>query len=186
MKRGGIKICVYTSDAYLFQKIKLDAPEGCEVLRIDAEDKGTGDVYLCDIDTGVKIDGALTMSRREEADITLPFALGTISRIVNKNESGLKILKDEKCAVLRGERIKLTDVEFALFSLLYENGGNYVSREEVLKNVWNGEADGGIINVYIHYLREKLEKHGEKIILSSRKNGYCIDEKFLVGDTQDA
>ena len=69
MKTGGIKICVYTDDAYLFQKIKLDAPEGCEVLRVDKEDKATGDVYLCDVDTGAKIDGALTMSRREKAEI---------------------------------------------------------------------------------------------------------------------
>ena len=58
--------------------------------------------------------------------------------------------------------------------------GEFVSREEILSQVWNGDADCGIINVYIHYLREKIE-HGEKIILSSRKQGYCIDEKYLGG-----
>ena len=88
----------------------------------------------------------------------------------------------DRCAILYGERIKLTEVEFSLLSLLYSHGGKYVSRDEVLNKIWNGEADGGVINVYIHYLREKLEKHGEKIILSSRKNGYCIDEKFLGGE----
>ena len=31
------------------------------------------------------------------------------------------------------------------------------------------------------YLREKLEAHGEKIIISSRMCGYKIDEKFFGG-----
>ena len=44
------------------------------------------------------------------------------------------------------------------------------------------DADGGILNVYVHYLREKLEKRGEKIIISSRKSGYKIDEKYLKGE----
>ena len=59
-------------------------------------------------------------------------------------------------------------------------------REEILSTVWGGEADSGVINVYIHYLREKLEVCGEKIILSSRKCGYKIDEKYLGEVTQNA
>ena len=40
-------------------------------------------------------------------------------------------------------------------------------------------ADEGVLNVYVHYLREKLERGGEKIIISSRGLGYKIDEKYL-------
>ena len=32
--------------------------------------------------------------------------------------------------------------------------------------------------MYVHYLREKLER-GEKIIISSRNHGYKIDAKYL-------
>ena len=42
------------------------------------------------------------------------------------------------------------------------------------------------MNVYIHYLREKLEADGEKIILSSRSHGYKIDEKYLTEGECDA
>ena len=38
------------------------------------------------------------------------------------------------------------------------------------------------MNVYVHYLREKLEYNGEKVIISSRKNGYKIDERFFPRD----
>lgn len=85
-----------------------------------------------------------------------------------------------RICIIRGERIKLSELEARLLWLLIEAGGEYVSREEILGEIWNNEADAGIINVYIHYLREKLEK-GEKIILSSRKHGYKIDESFLGG-----
>ena len=56
-----------------------------------------------------------------------------------------------------------------------------------MKTVWGDGADGGVLNVYIHYLREKLEAGGEKIILSSRKQGYKIVEKYLKnGGKRDA
>ena len=70
---------------------------------------------------------------------------------------------------------------FSLFNLLYSRKGEFVSRDEILALVWNGKADKGILNVYVHYLREKLEKNGEKIILSSRNYGYKINEKYLGG-----
>jgi two-component system OmpR family response regulator len=56
--------------------------------------------------------------------------------------------------------------------------GAAVSREVILDRVWHGDADGGIVNVYIHYLREKLETEGERIILASRGRGYSLTEKY--------
>ena len=79
----------------------------------------------------------------------------------------------------------MTELEAALLALLISADGDFVSREEILKRVWQNDADPGIINVYIHYLREKIER-GEKIILSSRKRGYGIDEKYLRGDAKNA
>ena len=49
-----------------------------------------------------------------------------------------------------------------------------------MRDVWGDECEGGVLNVYIHYLREKLETEGEKIIFSTRKMGYKIDKKYLV------
>jgi DNA-binding response OmpR family regulator len=41
-----------------------------------------------------------------------------------------------------------------------------------------------VLNVYVHYLREKLED-GKKIIISSRKLGYKIDERYLTPDDRN-
>ena len=60
-----------------------------------------------------------------------------------------------------------------------EKRGEYVSREELLSRIWQNKTDKGILNVYIHYLREKLEKGGERIIISSRNLGYKINEVFI-------
>ena len=75
------------------------------------------------------------------------------------------------------KKISLTEVEGKLLVELLK-AEEFVSRNSLLKSVWGANNDSGVINVYIHYLREKLEKSGEKIIISSRKYGYKISEKY--------
>ena len=91
-----------------------------------------------------------------------------------------------RLAYLDGKEIKLTEVEASLLGRLISASGEFVSRGELLRGVWGDSADGGVLNVYIHYLREKLEVCGEKIILSSRSAGYGIDKKYLTRGEKDA
>ena len=93
----------------------------------------------------------------------------------------LTVPSTEKCAILDGKKIKLTDGEWTLLSLLVSAGGDFVSREKILANCFSGKSES-MINVYIHYLREKLECGGEKIIVASRDSGYKIDKRFLGGE----
>ncbi len=176
------KIGVFTKDDFLYRKIMLDAPAGTEVRRWSTD----ADIILCDIDTeSLPHVECITMSRRGEADIAVPFRLGTVAALLTERAADGKPLTldaDGRCAHLYGESIKLTEVEFSLFSLLYERGGEFASRDEILNAVWGDGVDAGIINVYIHYLREKLETHGEKVIISSRRSGYKIDERYFGGN----
>ena len=180
-------VAVYTADKYLFQKIRLDAPEGVDVVLGDCASVAHS-LAFADLDTvSVFPTGAVTMSRDDKTcDLKIPFPLGTIADIIaNKEDTGAPLtLRDEgRAAILRGEVIKLTEVEFSLLSALLKRGGGFATRDEILSEVWGDGADSGVINVYIHYLREKLEIHGEKIIISSRKCGYKIDEKYIGGET---
>ena len=175
------KITVFTKDHFLFQKIKLDVPTENEV-SLCRDDPHALCLFDLDSAEGAVPSGAITMSRNTNADIKIPFSIGTIAKLIqNEPAAILEIDEPSKCAVLRGEKIKLTEVEFALFSLVFSKRGEYADRKEILRVVWNGEKDEGVINVYVHYLREKLEKNGEKIIISSRKCGYKISEKYLGG-----
>ena len=175
-----LKVKIATKNIYLRKKLELEL--FCEEFSI--VDTGA-DITLVDLDTEPALTGAVTMSYSVGADIALPFRIGEVKERLNAiGLKPLSLIDNERSVLLFGEKIKLTELEFSLLSLLYEKRG-FVSREEILASVWQGEADGGIINVYVHYLREKLEKGGEKIILSSRKLGYGISEKFLGGAARD-
>ena len=182
-------VAVFTSDAYLYQKIKLDVYEDADTIMCKEYDtQNSYDMVLIDADdvSFSDMDG-IRISRHKDSDaaIHIPFHIGEIrKRLTGGTEKRLVLKPDTKTVVLDGKRIKLTDMEYALLTLLVENSGDFVSREQIIKRVWNDTADGGVVNVYVHYLREKLEYSGEKIILSSRKNGYKINENYLGG--QDA
>lgn len=173
-------ILVVTDNPYLGQKIRLALMGKCDVEVRDSADTDY-DICLWDIDYSDAPEDKriITMSYLSSADLALPCTFELLSAIVTDDNGALLSLDGRNCRI-REETVKLTELEASLLSCLMSAGGEYVSRKEILTQVWNGDADCGIVNVYIHYLREKIE-HGEKIILSSRKQGYCIDKKYLEG-----
>ena len=93
---------------------------------------------------------------------------------------------DRKCLTVAFDdvKIQLTEKEFLLFVLLYENKGKTVSDSEIVSSVWSDETNEGsnIAAVYVNYLRKKLdERLGKKIIYRVRGEGYTlkINEKDL-------
>jgi two-component system response regulator MprA len=57
-----------------------------------------------------------------------------------------------------GVSIELTAREFDLLALLLANAGRVLSRDQILERVWGYafEGDSHIVDVYVHYLRQKL------------------------------
>lgn len=55
---------------------------------------------------------------------------------------------------------KLTPIEFDIFNLLFQNHGNMVSAQKLLKEVWGYEPDDSVetIRVHIRHLRTKIDK----------------------------
>ena len=174
------RVSVFTLDPFLFKKISLSLPD-CEVnLQADVKEALGFDCVFIDIDTSpVRLPDAVTMSRHEQAELTIPFSLDAPSRILSSlNSPVCSLLFEKRSVMMLGEEIRLTELEYALFELIVNAGERCVSREEILESVWGGEADSGIVNVSVHYLREKLERHGERIIISSRGRGYTLSEKY--------
>ena len=182
------RIAVVSSEQFLFQKIFLALRDIATVVAVEPRSaSGLGlsgfDKCIWDIDSASLpewADQRFVSVGRSGATITRPFARESILALVSSLESVVLKLGDRR-AFLYGEEIRLTELEFALLSRLMREKGGFVSREELLRDVWGEDAEGGILNVYVHYLREKLEKRGEKIIISSRKSGYKIDEKYFLG-----
>lgn len=72
-----------------------------------------------------------------------PFLLNTRNRTLEKN----------------GQRIKLTQVEYAIIKMFMESSGRALSREEILDTVWGRDYFGElkIVDVNIRRLRLKIE-----------------------------
>jgi two-component system copper resistance phosphate regulon response regulator CusR len=80
--------------------------------------------------------------------------------------------------VRRGERkINLTAKEFQLLEFLLRNKNRVVSRADISINVWDIDFDTNtnIIDVYISYLRNKIDKeHSHKLIQTQIGMGYIL------------
>jgi two-component system, OmpR family, response regulator NblR len=80
--------------------------------------------------------------------------------------------------VLRGEQaIELTVKEFELLRYLMSYPEIELTREQILENVWGYEflGESNVIEVYVRYLRLKLEKEGGKrLIQTVRGVGYVL------------
>jgi DNA-binding response OmpR family regulator len=82
--------------------------------------------------------------------------------------------------VFRGERsIELTAKEFDLLDYLLTHPRQVFTRDQILEKVWGYDfmGDSNIIEVYVRYLRLKLEEQGEKrLIHTVRGVGYSLRE----------
>lgn len=75
------------------------------------------------------------------------------------------------------QKIELSSKEFALLEYLIRNKGVVLSREKIEQHVWNYDYDGGsnIIDVYIRYLRKKIDSgFDKKLIHTVRGAGYVL------------
>ena len=80
-----------------------------------------------------------------------------------------------------GEPIKLSPKEYNLLVYLVENAERVVSRVEIAEKVWNTHFDTGInfIDVYINYLRKKMDKNFEvKLIHTKPGVGFILTDKM--------
>ncbi len=84
-----------------------------------------------------------------------------------KKESGpvlqyedIEINTDTKTVKREGKNIKLTPKEFKLLEYMLRNPQRVLSRDEIARNVWDTHFDTGtnFIDVYINYLRKKIDK----------------------------
>ncbi|MBD1918949.1 MULTISPECIES: response regulator transcription factor [Cyanophyceae] len=80
--------------------------------------------------------------------------------------------------VRRGQRpIELTAKEFDLLDYLMTNPRQVLTRDRILEQVWGYDfmGDSNIIEVYVRYLRLKLEAEGEsRLIQTIRGVGYVL------------
>lgn len=75
-----------------------------------------------------------------------------------------------------GKLLELSPTEYNLLKYLLINNGLVLSKSTILENIWgidfNGDAN--IVEVYIRYLRDKIEDKNHNIIRTVRGAGYKV------------
>jgi heavy metal response regulator len=82
-------------------------------------------------------------------------------------------------ATRSGREIVLTMKEYALLAYLMRNAATVVTRTMIAENIWEIDFDTGtnIIDVYINYLRNKIDSgYEKKLIQTVRGRGYIIKD----------
>jgi len=75
-----------------------------------------------------------------------------------------------------GRAVNLSPREYDLLFALVSAKGEVISRQELMRDVWNMDFDPGtnVLDVHIGRLRKKLDRHGRPLIKTVRGKGYCI------------
>jgi two-component system OmpR family response regulator len=75
-----------------------------------------------------------------------------------------------------GTEIELTATEFELLRFLMRNQRRVVSKAQILDRVWNYDFGGrsSVVELYISYLRKKIDQGREPLIHTVRGVGYMI------------
>ena len=164
--KDGISICRE------LRKKKKDVAILLLTARDDVEDKITG------LDSGA------------DDYLTKPFAFGELlarARALMRRKDNVKTTKlkvadlelDQltRTVTRAGKVIELTGTEYALLEYLMLNAGQVVTRTMISEHVWGDDFDtfSNVINVYINYLRKKIDSGFEKkLIHSIRGAGYMV------------
>lgn len=90
----------------------------------------------------------------------------------------LSIYKSRREVYIDKEPINLTQKEYDLLIYFLENKNQVLTREQIIEAVWGYDyyGDTNVIDVYVRYLRIKLDIDTESIITSVRGIGYILKD----------
>jgi DNA-binding response OmpR family regulator len=166
----------------------MDGLEVCRRLRAD----GHGFPVLVLTARADEVDTVVGLDAGADDYVTKPFRLaellarvrallrrreGSVGGALSFGDLRLDLARRE---AQRGERrIELTTKEFELLALFMRHPRQVLTRDVILEHVWGYDfaGDANVLEVYVGYLRNKLEEGGEpRLIQTVRGAGYVLRE----------
>jgi DNA-binding response OmpR family regulator len=117
------------------------------------------------------------LTRRRKITVPLPTASGTSSADDSFKLADLHIDFDAREVKRANKPVQLTAKEYALLEFLARNTGKVRSRQEIAESVWGLTFETGtnFIDVYINYLRNKIDKpFDKKLVHTITGFGYVL------------
>jgi len=142
------------------------APEGADDMALTVLETGGDDVVAKPFRMGDLFARMRALLRRGGMDATVA-------------SNGLRLDVSGRHAWVDGEEVKLTTKEFELLRVLVREAGNVVSREDLLKEVWetNWFSSTKTIDMHMSSLRRKLgdNAHDPRYITTIRGVGFRFE-----------
>jgi two-component system OmpR family response regulator len=112
-----------------------------------------------------RLRGLMRRSGARRADATSVLVVGD-----------LELDEDSHEVTRAGEQIALTATEFELLRFLMRNPKRVLSKAQILDRVWNYDFGGqaNVVELYISYLRKKIDAGREPMIHTMRGAGYVL------------
>jgi two-component system OmpR family response regulator len=102
---------------------------------------------------------------------------GQTERPVRLNVGALTMDPSRRRAEIQGQTIDLTAKEFSLLEFFMRHPDEVLSRTRILEHVWDFayEGDSNVVDVYVRYLREKIDRpFGRTSLETVRGAGYRL------------
>ncbi|WP_404352820.1 response regulator transcription factor [Phycicoccus jejuensis] len=167
---------------------KMDGLEVCRRLR----QEGSGVPVLILTARADEVDTVVGLDAGADDYVTKPFRLaellararallrrGVVEAAEDEGDQLIDIDPDGRRVFLRGEEVQLTGKEFELLRVLVANEGKVVSREKLMRDVWDSAWYGSTktLDMHISVLRRKLgdDAASPRYITTIRGLGFRFD-----------
>jgi two-component system OmpR family response regulator len=163
----GYEVCRRLRSAGVFTPVLMLTSRGAVEDRIAGLDSGADDYLIKPFAFGELLARLRALLRRGPAERTPEIVVGDI------------VIDPASHSVTRaGVAVDLSPREFALLEYLASRPGEVLRRSDIIDHVWEWDYDGmsNIVDVYIGYLRKKLETpFRSRVIKSVRGVGYGLE-----------
>jgi two-component system OmpR family response regulator len=167
--RDGYAVCRSLRAAEVRTPVLMLTARGAVEDRIEGLDAGADDYVVKPFAFGELLARLRALLRRGPAERAPEIVVGDV------------VIDPAAHTVTRaGVRVELSPREFALLEFLARRPGEVLRRTEILDHVWNYDYEGlsNVVDVYIGYLRRKLEKpFHSQVIRAVRGVGYALEPR---------
>ncbi|MCW2922470.1 MAG: two component transcriptional regulator, winged helix family [Thermoleophilia bacterium] len=172
----GVEACRRIRAAELDVAVLMVTALGAVRDRVDGLDAGADDYVVKPFDIDEFLARVRAVARRRPERSSPGAAAGSgAARVVRVGDLSVD---ESSWTARRGERaLELTRTEFRLLLTLAERAGSVIGRAELMQSVWDYDfgTSSSNLDVYVSYLRRKLEADGEPRLLHTvRGVGYVL------------
>jgi two-component system, OmpR family, response regulator len=163
----GVSVCRTLREAERWCPVLMLTARDGVADRIRGLDAGADDYLVKPFDFGELVARVRALLRR-----------GTPERPAVLTAGDLELDPATRTVIRAGRLVALSAREFAIVEYLLRRAGEVVSRSDLLEHVWdrNFEGSTNVVDVYVGYLRRKLEDpFGRPLIRTVRGAGYVIE-----------